>query len=200
MGAPLVRWAAMRRPVLSGLPHLGLAALGLSLSLLAACTPAPKEISDLQTFDYAGGDVRSGSVAYDISPPAGGPYNAFWQTCGAYTAPVYDEYAVHTLARGAVWVTYQPGLGADALTKLKAVLATPLSVPNSDPPRTRVPLSLLSPRENLPAPIVMTAWNAQITAQNADDERLKLFVERYGLGTQAPEAGGGCANGFSETR
>ena len=167
---------------------------------LAACTPPKKEITDLRTFDYLGGDVRGGSIAYEASPPAGGPYNAFWQRCGAYAAPIYDEYAVHSLARGAVWVAYRAGLDAASLAKLGAVLATPLEVGEGDQKQKIVPKSLLAPRDNLPAPIVMTVWNAQITAQNADDERLKLFVEQFGRGDKAPEAGASCAGGFTGTR
>ncbi len=181
------------------------------LLALTACTPPTpkKEIVGLRTFQYQGGDVRSGSVDYPGSPPAGGPYNAMWQTCGAYTAPIYDEYAVHTLARGAVWATYRPGLPAAELTTLAAVLKTPIevTVPQPEgsqqkpaPKKTVTALSLLSPRENLPAPIVLTVWNAQVSAQSADDENLKLFVETYGLAQDAPESGAGCAGGFDGTR
>lgn len=176
------------------------AVLFLLLPLLAACTPPKKEIADLKTFDYAGGDVRSGSIEYDGNPPAGGPYNAFWQTCGAYTTPIYDEYAVHSLARGALWVAYEPDLAGPELEKIKAVLATPFKVKVGDKEQEITAKSLLAPRDNLPAPIVMTAWNAQITAQNAEEENLKLFVEQYGAGDRVPEAGASCAGGFNGTR
>lgn len=175
--------------------------LPLLFFLLSACGPQkPKEISDLRVFDFLGGDVRSGSIGYDASPPAGGPYNALWQSCGTYTAPIYDEYAVHSLARGAIWVTYQPGLAAAELEKIDAALATPIKVRKNDQDVELRAKALFSPRDNLPAPIVMTAWNAQITAQTADDERLKLFVERFGAGDRVPEAGAGCAGGFTGTR
>ena len=175
--------------------------LPLFFVLLCACQPQkPKEITDLRVFDYLGGDVRSGSIQYDGSPPAGGPYNALWQSCGVYAAPVYDEYAVHSLARGAVWVTYQPGLAAAELEKVKVVLDTPIKVKVNDKDQEIKANTLVSPREGLPAPIVLTVWNAQITAQTADDERLKLFVEQYGAGDRAPEAGASCAGGFTGTR
>lgn len=176
------------------------AALPLLLLLLSACTPQKKEIAELQTFHYQGGDVRSGSIQYEMSPPAGGPYNALWQTCGTYSSPIYDEYAVHSLARGAIWVTYQPGLAAADLATIQRVLATPIKVQQGDKTVEIKAKTLLSPRDNLPAPIVLTAWNAQITAQRADDERLKLFVEQFGAGDKAPEAGASCAGGFDGTR
>lgn len=161
-----------------------------SLSVLTACAEPPLE--GLQTFSYAGGDVRSGSVAYPQSPPAGGPYNALWQTCGVYTGPVYDEYAVHSLARGAVWLTYRPGLDPAEVTRLRALLAAPAG--GAAPP------TLLSPRENLSAPIVATAWNAQLGVQTADDPRLARFVRDYAARKTAPEAGAPCGNGYGGTR
>lgn len=177
------------------------AVLPTLLVLLCACQPQkPREITDLRTFDYRGGDQRSGSIGYDVSPPAGGPYSPLWQTCGTYTAPVYDEYAVHSLARGAVWVTYRPGLGAEEVQKLGTLLGTPIKVKKDDQDVEIKPKALLSPRDNLPAPIVMTAWNAQITAQTTDDERLTLFLEKFGVGEQVPEAGASCAGGFTGTR
>jgi hypothetical protein len=160
------------------------------LSALTACAEPPLE--GLQTFSYAGGDVRSGSVTYSQSPPAGGPYNALWQTCGVYTAPVYDEYAVHTLARGAVWLTYRPGLDAAEVAELRALLAAPAG--------GQAPPALLSPRENLGAAIVATAWNAQISAQTASDPRLKRFVRDYAGRETAPEHGASCARGYGGTR
>lgn len=170
------------------------------LLLLPACTPPKKEIVGLRTFDYLGGDIRSGSIQYQGSPPAGGPYNALWQTCGVYAALLYDEYAVHSLARGAIWVTYKPGLDAAEIAKLKTLLATPLEIKQDDQTHTITAPSLLSPRANLPAPIVMTAWNAQILAQSADDENLKLFLTEYVRGDTAPEKGASCAGGFGGTR
>lgn len=158
--------------------------------VLSACAEPPLE--GLRTFSYAGGDVRSGSVAYPQSPPAGGPYNALWQTCGVYTAPVYDEYAVHSLARGAVWLAYRPGLDAAEVSKLGALLAAPEG--------GQAPPALLSPRENLSAPIVATAWNTQIGAQTADDPRLKRFVRDYAAQKTAPEAGASCTGGYGGTR
>ncbi|MFC5848443.1 DUF3105 domain-containing protein [Deinococcus petrolearius] len=162
----------------------------LLLSALTACAEPP--LAGLRTFSYVGGDVRSGSVAYAQSPPAGGPYNALWQTCGVYPQPVYDEYAVHTLARGAVWLTYRPGLDPTEVTRLRALLAAPAGA--------QAPPSLLSPRENLGAPIVATAWNAQLGAQTADDPRLVRFVRDYAGAQTAPEQGAPCGGGYAGTR
>ena len=157
---------------------------GLSLGLMAC---GPKDIEGLRTADYLGGDQRSGVLTYGETPPMGGPYNPLWQTCAAYTQPVYNEYAVHSLARGAVWVTYRPDLGAAEVDKLRTLLAGQ-------------PAALLSPYPNLPAPVVMTAWNRQLSAQTADDPRLTRFLKEILPENSAPEKGSPCAGGFGGTR
>ncbi|UWX64316.1 DUF3105 domain-containing protein [Deinococcus rubellus] len=152
--------------------------------LLSACSG---QISGVQTFSYAGGDVRGGLISYDHSPPAGGPYAPLWQTCGVYTAPIYPEYAVHSLARGAVWLTYRPDLGPDDLATLQAALDQQPSV-------------LLSPLDGQVAAVVATAWNAQLEAPGVNDSRLRRFVQRYTNTKSVPEAGQACTGGYAGTQ
>lgn len=174
---PGVRWW-------SGVVRGGLPLIGLSLGLVAC---GPKDIGGLRTFTYSGGDQRSGVLTYSETPPAGGPYNPLWQTCAAYAQPVYNEYAVHSLARGAVWVTYRPGLDAAEIGSLKTLLAGQ-------------PAALLSPYPNLPAPIVMTAWNRQLSVDQASDARLTRFLKEVLPENSAPEKGSPCSGGFGGTR
>ncbi|NED68182.1 DUF3105 domain-containing protein, partial [Streptomyces sp. SID10244] len=49
-------------------------------------------------------------VAYDQSPPFGGPHDEVWATCTGivYPNPLRSENAVHALEHGAVWITYNP--------------------------------------------------------------------------------------------
>ena len=161
--------------------------LWTGLLVLTACTPQPQPIEGLRTFSYLGGDVRGGSLSYLEHPPVGGPYNALWQSCGVYTKPLYNEYAVHTLARGAVWVTYRPDLPAEELAALRTRLADQ-------------PAALLSPYPGLPAPIVMTAWNRQITAAGTDDPRLTRFLTEVLPENSVPEPDAGCTGGYRQTR
>src|SRR5690349_7076196 len=53
------------------------------------------------------GETRE-PISYAQSPPAGGKHAPEWQNCGIYNAPVPNETAVHSLAHGAVWITYRP--------------------------------------------------------------------------------------------
>ena len=142
-------------------------------------------IRDVQTFSYAGGQVRGGPIAYIQSPPAGGPYSPLWQACGVYAKPVYSEYAVHSLARGAVWLTYRSTLGLTDLATLRAAMTENM---------------ILSPRDGQRAAVVVSAWNAQLILDSVNDGRLKRFVRKYSAATDPPEAGQGCAGGQTRTQ
>jgi len=109
----------------------------LAVTLGACARPG---IEGLQTYAYAGGQQQEGRIAYAQTPPAGGAYSPMWQKCAHYTAPVYDEYAVHSLERGALWITYRPDLSAADLQALQALLAR--SAAPGDP-ITRLPIERL---------------------------------------------------------
>ena len=121
-----------------------------------------------------------GAVSYPLTPPVGGDHAATPQTCGVYTAPVPNENAVHSLEHGAVWLTYQPGLAADQVARLVAL------VKGNDH-------RMLSPYPGQPAPVMATAWGEQLSVSDAGDTRLQRFVARYTQGPQGPEPGAGCA-------
>lgn len=163
--------------------------------VLAGC--AEKGIEDLKTFGYAGGQQQEGKIAYAENPPVGGAYSPLWQGCGVYLSPLYDEYAVHSLERGAVWITYSPALPAAEVGRLKALLAEPRV--GKDDQKT-VPPSLLSPYAGLPTPVVVSVWNAQVRLSGPDDPRLAAFLDRYAKESGAPEVGKGCGGGYTGTQ
>ncbi|WP_424949832.1 DUF3105 domain-containing protein [Deinococcus sp.] len=170
-----------------------------SLLCFSLISCAPKGIEGLLTRSYAPGQQQEGRVAYAENPPLGGAYSPLWQRCGAYPAPLYDEYAVHSLERGAIWITYSPALPTAEVAKLKSALEGYAAW-------------LLSPRATLPSAVVISAWNAQVQATGADEPRLTVFLERYaqplhptqGSGqvraNTAPERGKGCASGYAGTQ
>ena len=57
----------------------------------------------------------------------------------------------------------------------------------------------------LPAPVVVTVWNAQLDLKGADDPRLPIFLDFYGDGHTGPEAafasckGGGARHGVGRS-
>ena len=54
---------------------------------------------------------------------------------------------------------------------------------------------MLSPYPGLPAPVVVTVWNAQLDLTGADDPRLPVFLKFYGDGHTAPEPLSTCGGG-----
>jgi Protein of unknown function (DUF3105) len=138
-------------------------------------------VKGVETFTNAAGHVET-PVTYAQTPPAGGEHNPVWLNCGIYTEPVPNENAVHALEHGAIWVTYDPALGAAQLDTLTSKL-----------PSTYV---VLSPYEGLPAPIVLSGWNVQLKVESASDERIPAFFEEYWKGGTAPELGASCSGAF----
>lgn len=117
---------------------------------------------------------------YDMNPPAGGNHAAAWLNCGVYSEPQQSEYAVHSLEHGAVWVTYDPSAVDEA-----GVNALRDAVPST--------YIILSPFEALPAPVVASAWGAQVALDGPSDERLDLFIQKYWKSADAPEPGALCS-------
>ncbi|GAB3119057.1 DUF3105 domain-containing protein [Glaciibacter psychrotolerans] len=135
------------------------------------------KVSGAETFTNGAGHVET-AVTYPQTPPAGGEHNPMWLNCGVYTEPVPNENAVHSLEHGAVWVTYDPSISDDDLAALKLKL-----------PSTYV---VLSPFADIPAPIVVSAWNAQLQVKTADDPRISEFIEEYWKNESVPEPGSAC--------
>jgi hypothetical protein len=138
-------------------------------------------------YDYVGAQHSNDPVKYAENPPVGGVHNPVWQNCGYYASPVINEHAVHSLEHGAVWITYQPDLPAEQVTKLRNLAEGQSYV-------------LVSPYEGLPAPVVASAWNHQILLDSADDPRLDQFIRAFRLSPQAPEPGAACTGGTSATQ
>lgn len=119
-------------------------------------------------------------VDYPQTPPVGGQHDARWLNCGVYAEPVREENAVHALEHGTVWITYDPALGAEDVSRLADIL------PDE---------GILSPYEGLPSPVVVTVWATQLELVGAADPRLSTFLREYGNKETAPEPRASCAAG-----
>ena len=145
------------------------------------------DVNGVQTWDVPGAThVDPKTVDYKaefgMDPPAGGPHWAVWLNCGIYTEPQQNERAVHDLEHGAVWVTYNPDkVRGDALATLQ----------------DRIPdtYAVLSPYPGLDAPVVVSAWGAQLKLTGVDDKRLDGFIQKYWQSPDAPEPGAPCTGG-----
>jgi hypothetical protein len=142
----------------------------------------------VKTFQYAQGNHIEGNIDYSAQagyqgelPPAGGAHNSTAQQCDVYTQPIRQENAIHSLEHGAVWITYQPDLAADQVTKLDDIV-------KGDP------YLMVSPYPGSPAPIVLTAWNHQLQLQSYDKDTIEQFIRSYkNKQGVTPEFGASCA-------
>ncbi|MFC3689154.1 DUF3105 domain-containing protein [Aquipuribacter hungaricus] len=149
---------------------------------------AESEIEGVEITDDLTQNHVETDVAYAQDPPVGGDHLPAprWQDCGFYDAPVQEEAAVHSLEHGAVWITHSPDLPADQVARLEE-----LSGENN--------YLLVSPREDLPSDVVLSAWGAQLQLDSVDDERVPVFLTKYLQGEQTPEPGAACSGGVTAT-
>ncbi|PPK64795.1 DUF3105 domain-containing protein [Actinokineospora auranticolor] len=122
-------------------------------------------------------------VAYDQSPPFGGPHDGVWADCSGvvYPSAVRNENMVHALEHGSVWIAYNPDkVQGEQLDKLK----------------TRVdgkPYMVMSPYPGLDKPISLQSWGHQLKVDSADDERVDQFIKSLRTNSYlTPEPGGRC--------
>ena len=145
--------------------------------------PQPQAIPGVQTFgNIQAGQHIEGPITSAQIPPVGGPHNGVPQICGIYDGAIRSENVVHSLENDAVWVTYNPDLAVDRVEQIRR-LARGQSH------------ALLSPFAELPAPIVASAWAAQLQVQDASDPRLAQFISQYQQGAFTPERGVPCTIG-----
>jgi hypothetical protein len=144
---------------------------------MSNASAAPEPPDGVRVFTDLGKDHVEGPVDYEQSPPVGGPHSSVPQTCGYYPAPVTPEHAVHSLEHGAVWITYAEELDEDDVEKLVALADEKV---------------LVSPWEDLDAPVVASAWGRQLELASVDDPRLEQFIVAFVNGVQSPEPNAAC--------
>lgn len=144
--------------------------------------PADEGVDGVEAYDIDDNSHAEGSIDYDQSPPVAGPHNPVWVNCDFYSSEVPNENAVHALEHGVVWITYAD-VDDDTLEAL-ADLA-------DDNDRL-----LVSEYPDQGAPLVLTAWNRQMSVEDLDDDRVDAFVDTYtGEDSVAPEPGASCEGG-----
>ncbi len=128
-------------------------------------------------------DHKEGPQTYVTNPPVGGAHNQAWQNCmgDVYSAPIANEYAVHSLEHGAVWLTYKQGLGADQVEKLQE------KIQGKD-------FSMMSPIANMDKNVSVQAWGYQLKDDDAGDSRIDDFI-RIARAKATMEPGAGCSSG-----
>ena len=190
---PPSRGAEVVAVVLASVVALLLLVGVLLAPFLAALFPAeetgekgagPTALDDVRTWKITERHHTEDDVDYDQTPPAGGPHRRIWLDCGVYDDPVEDEYAVHDLEHGTVWITYDPeDVDADGVRALEERL------PDN---------GILSPYPGLPAPVVVTVWGNQLRLTGPDDGGLVAFIRKFSDGSTAPEPMSSCHGGVRD--
>ncbi len=161
----------------------GLVALFVIDSNQRAASEPPEGVEE---FDVGkAGDHTQDTVDYEQNPPVGGAHNPVWQNAGFYEEPVRNETAVHTLEHGAVWITYDPDLPQEQKDALRETVEAQDCI-------------IASPYPGLDAPLVASAWGAQMRLDSADDPNLQSFISSYRRGPQTPEPGAACTRGTGD--
>jgi uncharacterized protein DUF3105 len=154
--------------------------------VVSADNPDPSEnIDGVVRAKYdAGQHVQATQrVAYDKTPPFGGPHDGVWADCNGtvYPKAVRTENMVHALEHGAVWIAYNPDkIKGKALDTLKKKVSGQ-------------PYMMLSPYPGLDKPISMQSWGHQLKLTSATDTRIDDFIKSLRENQyQNPEPGGRC--------
>ncbi len=126
-------------------------------------------------------------VDYSPEPPAGGDHFEVWQNCGTYDEPLIDEFVVHSMEHGAVWVTYRPDLPANQIEQIRDIVRDGYVGDER--------YIVLSPYEGLSDDVVASAWGRQLRLDGVDDPRLLEFLQLFAGGPQSPEKLYPCSGG-----
>ena len=167
----------------------------VTLSGLAACSggddrgeptgpaarPAGEGIEGVVAVRVDSNEHTEARVDYSRTPPAGGDHNPVSAPCGFYVQPIADEYVVHTMEHGAVWLAYATTLPEADVAVLRELVAE-----NEDTIAT--PYSALE----VGTAVVASAWGRELTLESVGDPRLEEFIEQYRNFDTAPEASAEC--------
>ncbi|WP_116706903.1 DUF3105 domain-containing protein [Actinomycetospora cinnamomea] len=142
-------------------------------------------IPGIVTGQYAGQQhvTAEQRVAYDRSPPFGGPHDAYWAACNGvvYPTPVRTENMVHSLEHGAVWIAYDP-----ARITGPAVQTLAARVQGQD-------YTMMSPYPGLDQPIALMSWGHELKLSDPNDPRIDQFISSLRQNQyQYPEVGASC--------
>jgi hypothetical protein len=131
-----------------------------------------------------------GADPYSSLPATSGPH---WDPSGVanwgvYSTPQNETQLIHNLEHGGIVIWYDPdALDAAQVDELSRYVTTQVSSGISG--RFKFILSPWGGEEELPAPIVATAWRHLLELEAVDTGALDAFTrERYGI---APEPNGG---------
>lgn len=144
-------------------------ALVLLVQSNTVAASAPGERIPVQGRDHI--DVGASHPPYNSDPPTSGPHYAEPLPAGFYDAPQPDEYFVHNLEHGHVWITYD----CSKLTNCDEVKAKLRALVQSYNQWKIV----VSPRQNKDAAIGLAAWGWLQKLDSYDEAAIRRFVDAW---------------------
>lgn len=144
-------------------------------------------IEPVDTDDLTAAPTTSGPTDDRDGPPVGGTRGTGYAACDgvAHPDPIPAVDAVGALARGAVWITYDPTRTAS--TTVAALAAN--RVTDGD-------YLMMSPYPGLATPISLQAWGHRLALDSPDDPRFEQFIRALSDNPYtAPDPAAGCAPG-----
>jgi hypothetical protein len=152
----------------------------------ATATTQPVVIGEVRTFDVPSRDHSDEVQDYPQTPPVGGDHAPAWENCGFYETPIYKETGVHSMEHGAVWITFRADLPADQVAQIQTLAQQPYTLASPWDPADG----------ELPAPIVFSAWGAQVALDSLPAPAADSFLTTYRQSLDAPEPGAPCTGGL----
>jgi hypothetical protein len=147
-------------------------------------------LGEVRVFDVPSRNHSDRVQTYPQTPPVGGDHAPSWQNCGFYGTPIYKEAAVHSMEHGAVWITFRADLPADQVDQIQAYAQQPFTLASPWDPADG----------ELPAPIVLSAWGAQVALESLPAPEADQFLTTYRQSLDAPEPGAPCTGGIDATK
>lgn len=147
---------------------LGLAGWGITAAIKSGTPQGP----DYSTFYPAQNrehiEVGAAHPAHSSNPPSGGWHYALTAKKQYYAEPIPDEYIIHNLEHGDIWIAYHPRVSQEVRDALKKFAFSKV---------------LISPREVNEMDIALVAWE-RVDAFNLDggtipEGRIRDFINRY---------------------
>lgn len=164
---------------------VAIAAVGYGLYLLAKnASPEGEDFSRaIPLMEASHIAVGSQLPEYTSNPPTSGPHYGQTARSGFRDEVIADQYIIHNLEHGDVWIAYHPRVSDEIKQELKQLAAAKV---------------IITPREANDSDIALAAWGRFDTFDVQNDivpiERITDFIERYS--NKGPERVPGASGGI----
>ena len=112
-------------------------------------------------------DPGSKVTTYNSNPPTSGPHYPTWSEWGVHDKQVADEFLVHNLEHGGIWISYQNLEDKELIEKLKRIVSEyTLKV-------------ILTPRPENDSPIAVAAWGRLLKLEQFDESKIRDFINGF---------------------